>query len=70
MEAATSGGHTYGVLCHSCRVVIPLFRDSSHGAAPFPLLGPGRLRISCHACESHGYYAVEEIVPVEAGGQD
>jgi hypothetical protein len=65
-----SGGHRYGVRCHSCRAVIPLFDDNSRGASPLPLLGPGKLKISCHACESQGYYAVEEFVAMEGDRND
>jgi len=66
MEAPLAGAPTYGVVCHVCNVAIPLFVDRSRGSSPLPLMGPSRLRVSCDACQNTGYYAVEELVHVEA----
>jgi len=70
MEAFIPGEHTYGVVCHTCQVAIPLFVDRSRGASPLPLMGPGKIRVGCAACETHGYYAVEEVVRMDQGAAD
>ena len=56
--------------CHSCSTFIPLFVDHGREASPLPLMGPGKLRISCESCASPGYYAVEELVCVDGEQKD